>query len=171
MIRAFAAGAAEDEDVLYLAVGGLTNLAVARGRRCTFTRVVGGGLEAMAVDLSERRAMPLDEARQTIARVGVADDGEPLDGADGDARAMLADGIRRIAGEVRNTIDFHLASAPGGITRCVLTGPAVAVPGFAEALSADLGMPVERGVVAGAEGDDPGRVAVAAGLALAEVPA
>ena len=53
----------------------------------------------------------------------------------------------------------------------MLTGPAVSVPGFAEALSADLNLPVERGVVAGADGDDPGRVAVAAGLALAEVPA
>jgi type IV pilus assembly protein PilM len=173
MIRAFAGGAAPDEDVLYLAVGGLTNLAVARGTTCTFTRVVGGGLEAMAVDLAERRALPLDQARTLLAEIGLDED-RVVDAEEHvirDARILLTDGIRRIAGEVRNTIDFHLASAPGGITRCVLTGPAVAVPGFAEALSADLNLPVERGVVAGADLEEPGRVAVAAGLALTEVPA
>ncbi len=173
MIRAFAGAAAPDEDVLYLAVGGLTNLAVARGTTCTFTRVVGGGLEAMAVDLAERRALPLDQARTLLTEIGLDEDRVVHADEDlvRDARILLSDGIRRIAGEVRNTIDFHLASAPGGITRCVLTGPAVAVPGFAEALSADLNLPVERGVVAGADLEQPGRVAVAAGLALTEVPA
>ncbi len=173
MIRAFAAGAAADEDVLYLAVGGLTNLAVARGTSCTFTRVVGGGLEAMAVELAERRAVPLDEARRLLADIGLDPERETDadEGSVRDARVILGDGIRRIAGEVRNTIDFHLSSAPGSISRCVLTGPAVAVPGFAEALSADLNLPVERGVVAGAELQEPGSVAVAAGLALTEVPA
>ena len=173
MIRAFAAGAAADEDVLYLAVGGLTNLAVARGTSCTFTRVVGGGLEAMAVELAERRAVPLDEARRLLTDVGVDPERttDADEGAVRDARVILGDGIRRIAGEVRNTIDFHLSSAPGSISRCVLTGPAVAVPGFAEALSADLNLPVEHGVVAGAELREPGSVAVAAGLALTEVTA
>jgi type IV pilus assembly protein PilM len=173
MIRAFAAGAAADEDVLYLAVGGLTNLAVARGATCTFTRVVGGGLEAVAVELAERRALPLDQARSIIAQAGVDEDLD-VDADEGtvrDARLLLSDGIRRIAGEVRNTIDFHLASAPGRVTRCVLTGPAVAVPGFAEALSADLNLPVEPGVVPGAGLEQPGRVAVAAGLAVTETPA
>jgi len=173
MIRAFAAGAAPDEDVLYLSVGGLTNLAVARGTTCTFTRVVGGGLEAMAVEVAERHALPLDEARSLIAHVGLDPD-RIHDGDEAsarDARMILGDGIRRIAGEVRNTIDFHLASAPGSVTRCVLTGPALGVPGFVEALSADLNLPVEPGVVAGADLEEPGRMGVAAGLALTEVPA
>jgi type IV pilus assembly protein PilM len=127
----------------------------------------------MAVDLAERRALPLDQARTLLTEIGLDEDRVVHADEDlvRDARILLSDGIRRIAGEVRNTIDFHLASAPGGITRCVLTGPAVAVPGFAEALSADLNLPVERGVVAGADLDQPGRVAVAAGLALTEVPA
>ena len=173
MIRAFAAGVPADEDVLYLAVGGLTNLAVARGTTCTFTRVVGGGLEAMAVELAERRALPLDQARTLLADIGVEGDRvtDADEGTVRDARIILADGIRRIAGEVRNTIDFHLSSAPGSISRCVLTGPAVSVPGFAEALAADLNLPVEPGVVAGTELREPARVAVAAGLALTEVPA
>ena len=41
--------------VLYLNVDGLTNLAIAEGTTCRFTRVVGGGLEAIATELAERR--------------------------------------------------------------------------------------------------------------------
>ncbi|MFZ1154925.1 MAG: pilus assembly protein PilM, partial [Solirubrobacteraceae bacterium] len=40
--------------VLYLNVGGLTNMAIAEGTVCRFTRVVGGGLESMAADIAER---------------------------------------------------------------------------------------------------------------------
>ena len=40
--------------VLYLNVDGLTNLAIAEGTLCRFTRVVGGGLEGMAGELAER---------------------------------------------------------------------------------------------------------------------
>ncbi len=53
--------------VLYLNVDGLTNLAIAEGTTCRFTRVVGGGLESMAVELAERRAISLAEAREKIA--------------------------------------------------------------------------------------------------------
>ena len=49
--------------VLYLNVDGLTNLAIAEGTVCRFTRVVGGGLEGMAGELAERRGIPLDRAR------------------------------------------------------------------------------------------------------------
>ena len=48
----------EDEHagrVVYLNVDGLTNLAIAEGLICRFTRVVGGGLEGMAGELAERR--------------------------------------------------------------------------------------------------------------------
>ena len=44
--------------MLYLNVDGLTNLAIAEGTICRFTRVVGSGLEAIASELAERRAFP-----------------------------------------------------------------------------------------------------------------
>ena len=44
--------------VLYLNVDGLTNLAIAEGKICRFTRVVGSGLEGMAAELAERRSIP-----------------------------------------------------------------------------------------------------------------
>ena len=55
--------------VVYLNVDGLTNLAIAEGRICRFTRVVGGGLEGMAAELAERRSMPLTDARAILAAV------------------------------------------------------------------------------------------------------
>ncbi len=53
--------------VLYLNVGGLTNMAIAEGAVCRFTRVVGGGLEAMATEIAERRGIPLVDARTLLA--------------------------------------------------------------------------------------------------------
>jgi type IV pilus assembly protein PilM len=53
--------------VLYLNVDGLTNLAIAEGKICHFTRVVGSGLEGMASELAERRGIALTEARELLA--------------------------------------------------------------------------------------------------------
>jgi type IV pilus assembly protein PilM len=55
--------------VLYLNVDGLTNLAIAEGTVCRFTRVVGSGLEGMAGELAERRSIALSEARALLAAV------------------------------------------------------------------------------------------------------
>jgi type IV pilus assembly protein PilM len=53
--------------VLYLNVDGLTNLAIAEGKICRFTRVVGSGLEGMASELAERRSIALIDARELLA--------------------------------------------------------------------------------------------------------
>ena len=52
--------------VLYLNVDGLSNLAIAEGTACRFTRVVGSGLEGMAVELAERRGIALVDARARL---------------------------------------------------------------------------------------------------------
>src|SRR5689334_18440598 len=52
--------------VLYLNVDGLSNLAIAEGTVCRFTRVVGSGLEGMAVELAERRGIALADARARL---------------------------------------------------------------------------------------------------------
>jgi type IV pilus assembly protein PilM len=172
MIRALYQPGA-DEAIMYLSVGGLTNLAVAEGTRCVFTRVVGGGLESLAVELAERRALTLDHARAWLTHVGI---GRPLDAIEGEpeivseANLVLSEGVRRIAVEARNSLDFHVTQdgAPP-VSRVVLTGAAAAVPGFGEALSAELGMPVDVRSVDGAPDDiDAGRLSVAAGLAIGE---
>jgi type IV pilus assembly protein PilM len=58
-----------DERVLYVNIDGLTNIAIAEGALCRFTRVVGGGLEEMAIELAERRSIPLEDARTLLASV------------------------------------------------------------------------------------------------------
>jgi len=176
MIRSLYRGGARDEHVLYLAVGGLTNLAVAKGTTCLFTRASGGGSEALAIELAETCQLTLDHARGWLEHVGLMAAVEEIEG-DTEivtaARRVLLDGARRIAAEVRNSLDFHLAQGGNAVVeRAVLAGPASAIPGFDAALSSELGLPVTIGDVDGAPaGLDAGRLAVAAGLAVEEVPA
>ena len=106
----------------------------------------------------------------------------PVDEIEGDAdivaeaREVLSDGVRRIADEVRNSLDFHaMQDASAVVERVVLTGPAVAIPGFPEQLGEEVGLPLEVGVVqegqpGGFGGVDAGRLAVAAGLTVEEIP-
>ena len=44
---------------LYVSVAGMTNLALAEGTTCVFTRAVPGGVEALAAALAERRGLTL----------------------------------------------------------------------------------------------------------------
>jgi type IV pilus assembly protein PilM len=294
--------------VLYLNIGGLTNMAIAEDSVCRFTRVVGGGLEAMASEIAERRGIPLVEARALLAAfnlnpavaapvpvppaplpapvaerapaVPVAEppapaaqteiapapalepgvdepavdqsavdqsvevppepavletwalaqdpqgaaepaeaaepaaaappatpDVEPLPESlpepapepasapapvvhvapvpaapavavvvDPEVRMVLENGIREIAGEVRNSLDFHRSQDGGGeVSSVVLSGPALEIAGFAETLEADLGMVVSRQAVGGAGPDafshvSQHRLAIATGLAAEEAP-
>jgi type IV pilus assembly protein PilM len=175
MVRALHRAGPDDELVLYLAIGGLTNLAVARGTECTFARASGSGVEALAVELAERAALTLEHAYGWLVHVGVQD---PIEDVAGDrqivehARQILLDGVRRIASEVRSSLDFHrMQEDAATVSRAVMTGPASAIPGFDLALASELGIPVEQGLVDGAPaGVDAGRITVAAGLALTEAP-
>jgi type IV pilus assembly protein PilM len=74
LIRSLYRPAAVPERLVYLAVGGLSNMAIADGPICRFTRVLGGGLEAMAIEVASRRELPLAEARELLTRVGLDDE-------------------------------------------------------------------------------------------------
>jgi type IV pilus assembly protein PilM len=180
MIRALQQPAADEGPQLYLSVGGLTNLAVADRGVCSFTRVAGGGLESIAAELAERRELTLEHARMWLQHVGLAQELEQIDGDEqiiADARSTLTSGLRRIASEVRSSLDFHHGQVEGGtpVSRVILTGPAIAVAGFAPALEAELGIEVQERVVAGAKNMplatlDAGCLSVAAGLAVQKGP-
>jgi type IV pilus assembly protein PilM len=161
-------------------VGGLTNIAVARGSTCLFTRVILGGFEGMAGELAERRGLTLEHARMWLGHVGLARPLEELDGDEeivAEARSVLADGVRRIADEARNTLDFFAAQEDAvGVEEAVLCGAAVPVDGFVDELSSLVGLPVRPAAVREARpgalgGTDAASVAVAAGLAIEEVAA
>ena len=177
MIRALARRRADSENPeLFVAVGGLTNLAIADQGICAFTRVAGGGLESLAVELAARRELTSAQARSWIHRVGLEADLGDIEGdaaTIADAREVLTSGARRIATEIRASLDFEQGRAQddAAVQRVILTGPAIAVAGFAGALEKELRLPVEVRVVAGTDDAslglfDAGCLSVAAGLAV-----
>jgi type IV pilus assembly protein PilM len=186
MIRALRRPAVQNEGegegegaLLYVSVGGITNLAIAEGTQCRFTRVAAGGLESVVAQLAERRALTLEHSRQWLGHVGLETPVEEVEGDPeivADARTVLADGVRRISDDVRNSLDYYRAQdGVAQVDRAVLTGPVVGIPGFVEQLGADLNMPVEAGLVDEARpgvlaGAEAGTMAVAAGLAVEERP-
>jgi type IV pilus assembly protein PilM len=174
MVRALAGSREADGAVLYVSVGGLTNVAVANGSGCLFTRAAAGGLDALVHTLSERRGLTVEHARQWLGHVGLH---APLDGIEGDealvsaARTVLEEGVHQLADTVRNSLNFYrMQESAEQVERGVLTGPAVAIPGFVESLSEQLRLPLEPAVVASQDEDaDLGRLTVAAGLAVEDV--
>ena len=168
------------EPVVYVNVGGITNLAVAEGVTCTFTRAIPYGTESIAAELAQRRALTLEHAHGWLVHVGLREPVEDIDGEESiveEARAVLAEGARRVGDEVRNSLDFHLArEEAASASRVILTGPAVGIPGFADEVAGRIGLPFEVGLVqeakpGGFSGVDAGRLAVAAGLTVSEVAA
>ena len=139
MIRALHEG--EGGATLYVSVGGVTNLALAEGTTCVFTRVVAGGTEALVAELAERQgprrsSMPI----QWLVHVGLAAAPEDVDGESEiveEAHGVLTRGVHRIATEIRNSLDFYRAQVGAlAAERAVVTGSAVAIPGFVEPRSA-----------------------------------
>jgi type IV pilus assembly protein PilM len=134
----------------------------------------------MASELAERRGLTLEHAHGWLTHVGLQ---VPLEEIEGDpeivteARSVLIEGVRRIAAEVRNSLDFHLTQGDSvAAQRAILTGAAVAIPSFSDALGAEIVLPLEVGLVAetkpgGFGGVDAGRLAIAAGLTTEEIAA
>jgi type IV pilus assembly protein PilM len=164
--------------VAYVSVGGITNVAVATGTTCVFTRAIAQGIESTAVELAERRALTLEHAHQWLLHVGLE---TPVDDVAGEgeivseARTVLTDAVRRIGAEIRNTLDYHrMQEGATPVDQVVLTGPGAAITGFADQLAEQIAAPVELGVIpeaaAGRLPDrDGSRYAVAAGLTVEEV--
>jgi type IV pilus assembly protein PilM len=152
---------------VYVNVGGLTNLAIANGTTCVFTRVIPHGIT-------------LEHAHAWLTHVGVL---APVDDIEGDpeivveARSVLSEGVHKLGDEVRNSLDFHVMQVGStAVERVVLTGPVVAIPGFSEQIGQQIGVPLEVRLVpearaGGFSGVDAGRLAVAAGLTVDEVAA
>jgi len=172
MVRALAPAATE-QAVLYVNVAGLTNVAVANASGCLFTRAAAGGLDASVNTLAERRALTAEHAHQWMQHVGLL---TPLEEVEGDAelvaatRTALEEGVHQLADTVRNSLNFYRTQEGAEtVERALITGPAIAIPGFVEKLGEQLKLPVEPAyVMVDAENAelDPSRLAVAAGLAI-----
>jgi type IV pilus assembly protein PilM len=86
-------------------------------------------------------------------------------------RAALEEGVHQLADTVRNSLNFYRTQESAErVERAVLTGPAVAIAGFAERLGEQLKLPIEALLPAVEdESLEPHRLTVAAGLAVPSV--
>jgi type IV pilus assembly protein PilM len=177
LVRAMAprGGEGDQDGVLYVSVAGLTNVAVANGEHCLFTRAASGGLDALVRSLADRRGLTHEHSIQWLRHVGLE---TPLEEVEGDAevvaaaRTILVEGVHQLADTVRNSLNFYrMQQNAVPVQRAVLTGPAVSIPGLVDTLAQSLGMPVEGRVIAeeGEASPDVASLAVAAGLAVASL--
>jgi type IV pilus assembly protein PilM len=173
MVRAV--GETGEDAVLYVNIAGLTNVAVANGSGCLFTRASAGGLDAMIHMLSERGGLTIEHSREWLKHVGLA---RPVEEVEGDeaivtaTRTVLEEGVQQLADSVRNSLNFYRTQeASERVERGVVTGPVVEIPGFVERLAAELRLPLEHAAVEVAdEQGSPALLTVAAGLAVEARP-
>jgi Tfp pilus assembly PilM family ATPase len=166
---------------VYCYIGGLTNLAIAVGTNCVFNRVLHNGIESMAATLAERKGLTLDHSREWLRYVGLERDLESIEGEReiiSEAREVLENGARRIADEVRLSMEYYHSTVPDAprVEAAVMAGPGIAVAGLSTLFEQQLGMPVEArsmgriDVQPGAlDGVDSPSLTIATGLALDEV--
>jgi type IV pilus assembly protein PilM len=159
--------------VLYCGVGDVTNLAVARGRACLFTRVSHAGLGPIADRLAAARGLSREHASQWLDYVGLE---RPLEEMEGDpetlaaARESLESGLPGIADELRLSLDYYRAQEGAvPVESIVLCGPGGAISGTGERMEAGLGLPIEvvqPPALAGLEPNAAARLTLPYGLAL-----
>lgn len=172
---AAAAAATETPAYLYCNLGDITNLAVARGSTCLFTRISPFGVEGIAQKLAERRQLQLDHARQWLRHVGLE---APVESVDGDseivaaARDALAEGTGRLVDELRLSLEYYGAQEDSvSIDGIVACGPGTTIPGLIERLQRDLGQRFVIGrprALAHLDEETAARLAVSFGLGLEE---
>ena len=127
-------------------LGDVTNLAVARGSVCLFTRVSPFGVEGIAQRLAERRGLTLSHARQWLAHVGLAD---PVETIEGDpetvaaARDVLGEGASKLVDELRLSLEYHGAQEGAlPVETVVACGSGTTIPGLLERVERELGLRV-----------------------------
>jgi hypothetical protein len=87
MIRALEVETTAGTAVLFINVAGLTNVAVAAGDACLFTRTAALGIESLAAELAERGSLTLEHSRQWLTHVGLD---AAIDELSGDAAILDA---------------------------------------------------------------------------------
>jgi type IV pilus assembly protein PilM len=152
-----------------------TNLAVARGSSCLFTRMSHFGMEGIIERLSEGRGLTLEHARQWLLYVGLQQPTETLEG-DPDtvsaAREALVEGVSKLAGELRLSLDYYGAQEGAlDVEEIVICGAGSAIEGIAEHVQANLGYAVRSArplALAHLDPRDAARLTLPYGLGLEE---
>jgi type IV pilus assembly protein PilM len=131
---------------LYCNFGDVTNLAVAQGSSCLFTRVSQFGVEGIAQRLAERRGLTLDHARQWLTHVGLT---APLESVDGDpdtvaaSRDALGEGASKLVDELRLSLEYYGAQEGAVAVEAIVScGAGTTIPGLSERIERELGLRV-----------------------------
>lgn len=158
---------------LFCNVGDATNLAVAKGRSCLFTRVAPAGLESIAAGLSTSAGLTREHALMWLNHVGLE---RPVEEIDGDPRVIFAvragleKGASALRDELRLSLDFYGAQEGAiSVDRVVLSGPGSAIPGLTARLESSLACPFQVGrpeALSGLDADSAARLTLSYGLAL-----
>jgi len=158
---------------LFCALGDVTNLAVASGSTCLFTRISTFGMEGIAQRLSERRELTLEHSRQWLRHVGLVDSPEEIDGDPeiiAAAREALEEGVRKLADELRLSLDYYgTQDGAVAVEEIVFCGAGSAVPGLPEAIAGELGHAMRIGrptALADLDAPDAARLTLPFGLGL-----
>jgi type IV pilus assembly protein PilM len=185
MIRALAGTVAERpadvaadgyvEATLFCNLGDRTNLAIARGRACLFSRVAQFSVRDIALELSAEIGLSDEHAEQWLIYTGLS---TPVEELEGDPRVLevvrraLATSVGRLADELRISLDYYGgqegASPVGDVILC---GWGSAIPGLPEALGGELGRRVGAAIppALASAGLDPvsaARLTLSYGIAL-----
>lgn len=145
-----------------------TAVEILRDRRLAFSRCLDLGGESLTKALAKALGLEPGTAEALKHEVLTQPEGErPQE------RAALTAAIDRLIGQIQFTFRSFEATGASPVTRVVLTGGGARAPGFAERLSAKLGVPAaparcDRPAAVPRElGEDLGRYAGAYGVALA----
>jgi type IV pilus assembly protein PilM len=158
---------------LFAYLGDITNLAVARGGQCLFTRVAPFGIENIAQRIAEGEEMSTEDARDALLDVGLEESIEDFEDGDGSAhvvREALEEGASKLVDELRMSLDFYSAQeGAAAIEHVVLCGPGSTIPGLPERIQVGLGLGIEVMTPAALQGldeEDAARLTVSYGLAI-----
>jgi type IV pilus assembly protein PilM len=182
MIRALADGASTEQvdpggrpadAVLYCDAGDVTNLAVARGRSCLFTRVSHVGFEAISTRLAAATGLTPEHAFQWLSYVGLEQPAEAIEGDPtivAEARRSLEEGTASLLDELRLSLDYYGAQETAlPVRQIVLSGAGSAIPGLASAMEERLGSSIQvvrPAALTGFDDTAAARLTLSYGLAL-----
>ena len=158
---------------MFCSLGDMTNLAVASGTTCLFSRVSNFGVEGIAQRLAERRELTLEHAREWIAYVGLTQEVESIEGDPEivtETRAALEEGVGKLADELRLSLDYY-GTQDGAVPveEIVFCGSGTVVAGLPEAVGRELGYAIRVSrpeALAALDDADAARLTLSFGLGL-----
>ncbi len=120
-----------------------THIVVVRDGVPQFVRIVPVGGENVTDAVAERSSLSRDESEQLKHRIGVMHGGDERFAA---VTGVMLEALNGIFAAIRSTNSYYLGNYAGSeISQIVLLGSETRLPGFSEALSENVGLPVVVG--------------------------